>query len=183
MNMSLARDTVIMWLKKKGVEFGKPCPTNVELCIHLFASGVLSKPPTKSKAGNMVKGVARCLLDERGLNKDSLGKATRQVTSNQAPAKTGFFWSREWRTLRYKVLKHYGRRCMCCGATPEDGAAIHVDHIKPRKFYPELELDASNLQVLCEECNFGKGAWDETDWRTEGKYPEDVMSHMQDILH
>ena len=44
---------------------------------------------------------------------------------------------------------------------------MNVDHIKPRKKYPELALDKSNLQVLCEECNHGKGNWDETDWRPE----------------
>ncbi len=42
---------------------------------------------------------------------------------------------------------------------------MHVDHIKPRRKYPELALSRSNLQVLCNLCNHGKGNWDETDWR------------------
>jgi 5-methylcytosine-specific restriction endonuclease McrA len=42
---------------------------------------------------------------------------------------------------------------------------INVDHIKPRRKYPELALTESNLQVLCGTCNHGKGSWDETDWR------------------
>ena len=28
-----------------------------------------------------------------------------------------------------------------------------------------LELQLTNLQMLCADCNVGKGAWDETDWR------------------
>lgn len=71
----------------------------------------------------------------------------------------------EWRTLRMKVLKHFGARCQCCGATARGGVRIHVDHIKPRSTHPELALVETNLQVLCEECNQGKGAWDDTDWR------------------
>jgi len=76
-----------------------------------------------------------------------------------------FLESWEWTTLRYKVLKKHGRRCMCCGATPESGAVICVDHIKPRHTHPELALSESNLQVLCFTCNKGKGAWDQTDFR------------------
>lgn len=76
-----------------------------------------------------------------------------------------FLDSWAWKKLRYEVLKEYGRRCMCCGATPETGTVICVDHIKPRHTHPELKLVRNNLQVLCYDCNKGKGAWDETDWR------------------
>lgn len=51
---------------------------------------------------------------------------------------------------------------MACG---QKKGFIHVDHIKPRSIFPSLELDISNLQILCEACNLGKGAWDQTDWR------------------
>jgi hypothetical protein len=64
-----------------------------------------------------------------------------------------------------EVLKRCGARCSCCGATSADGVRIHVDHIKPRKYFPHLALAPSNLQVLCEVCNHGKGNWDQTDWR------------------
>ena len=77
-----------------------------------------------------------------------------------------FLASWEWRTLRYEVLKLHDRRCMCCGATPDDKVTVlHVDHIKPRHTHPELALDSTNLQVLCSVCNQGKGAWDTTDYR------------------
>lgn len=76
-----------------------------------------------------------------------------------------FYASWEWKRVRYEALKRYGARCMLCGAKAEDGARICVDHIKPRSKYPLLQLDVNNLQVLCNDCNMGKGAWDETDWR------------------
>ncbi len=78
-----------------------------------------------------------------------------------------FLASSEWRRLRMLVLTKRGAKCECCGATPKDGRVMNVDHVKPRKFYPELALDERNLQVLCDVCNHGKGNWDETDWRTE----------------
>lgn len=77
-----------------------------------------------------------------------------------------FYASEKWRQLRYEVLAKRGARCECCGRTPrEHRIVVHVDHVKPRYKHPELELMASNLQVLCEDCNLGKGARDETDWR------------------
>jgi 5-methylcytosine-specific restriction endonuclease McrA len=76
-----------------------------------------------------------------------------------------FYYSREWRELRYRALKVHGNRCQCCGATPKTTKQIHVDHIKPRSKFPELELDFANLQVLCDDCNIGKSNKDDTDWR------------------
>lgn len=81
------------------------------------------------------------------------------------PDSKEFLMSFEWRRLRMMALKKYGPKCMCCGATPQTGAVMNVDHIKPRKTHPHLALDIDNLQVLCEECNHGKGNWDRTDWR------------------
>lgn len=76
-----------------------------------------------------------------------------------------FLFSFEWRKLRMQAIKLHGARCMCCGATPATGAVINVDHVKPRKKYPQLALEITNLQILCHVCNHGKGNWDETDWR------------------
>lgn len=76
-----------------------------------------------------------------------------------------FLKSFEWRKLRYEVIKKYNSKCMCCGAKPDDNVYLCVDHIKPRKTHPELALEISNLQVLCNVCNHGKGNWSDTDWR------------------
>lgn len=84
-----------------------------------------------------------------------------------------FYRTWAWRTLRMEVLKQYGRTCQCCGAKPGDSAIsgapvrIVVDHIKPLSKFWQLRLTKSNLQVLCDECNQGKGNWDQTDYRCE----------------
>jgi len=76
-----------------------------------------------------------------------------------------FYTSTAWRQLRYLALKNAAASCQCCGTPALPGKPLHVDHIKPRSRYPELELSLDNLQVLCQDCNIGKGAWDDTDWR------------------
>lgn len=80
---------------------------------------------------------------------------------------TEFLSTYEWRKVRMQALKKYGPKCMCCGATPATGAVMNVDHIKPRKLFPSLALDVNNLQILCHDCNHGKGNWDQTDWRKQ----------------
>lgn len=76
-----------------------------------------------------------------------------------------FYDSPQWKRLSYRAKITLGRRCMVCGKTPEDGIVIHTDHIKPIRHHWALRLDPNNLQILCEECNLGKGSWDETDFR------------------
>ena len=92
-------------------------------------------------------------------------KRAKKSSKYSYKSSNAFYDSREWRTLRYSALKLHGAKCQCCNATREDGVKLHVDHIKPRSKYPELELELSNLQILCEDCNLGKSAWDQTDWR------------------
>lgn len=76
-----------------------------------------------------------------------------------------FYLSWEWKRVRYDFLKDRSRRCGCCGATPESGNKIVVDHIRPIRHNWHLRLDPTNLQCLCDDCNMGKGSRDETDWR------------------
>jgi len=86
-------------------------------------------------------------------------------------AKEDFYKSWDWRTLRMEALKEHGRACQCCGAEPGMKTAagepvrICVDHIKPLSKFWHLRLVKSNLQILCDECNQGKGNWDQTDFR------------------
>lgn len=101
--------------------------------------------------------------------KDAALEAKNQKVSRVSVAgnvdSDDFLRSFEWRRVRMMALKKYGARCQCCGASPATGAVMNVDHIKPRKLFPALALDVDNLQVLCHECNHGKGNWDMTDWR------------------
>ena len=94
-------------------------------------------------------------------------KKIKKKVNNKYKSKVSdnFYKSREWRSLRIKALVNQGRKCCLCGRTPKDGIILHVDHIKPRSNYPELELSLSNLQILCEDCNLGKSNHYEEDWR------------------
>ena len=76
-----------------------------------------------------------------------------------------FYQSKPWRMLRVKALVKYGRKCCLCGRGVNDGVILHVDHIKPRSKFPELELRLSNLQILCEDCNLGKSNHYSKRWR------------------
>lgn len=110
-------------------------------------------------------------LEERRMRNPNYVRRKKKKQQRQARRKenlklsqTDFYLSREWRELRYKVLRRFGFSCMACGARPPD-VVLHVDHIKPRIKYPELQLNPDNLQVLCEACNVGKRHYFQDDLR------------------
>lgn len=116
----------------------------------------------------------RVLVDMRARKASALmamaGKSDNEIAALIKPTGDGdFLLSAEWKAMRKKVVDHYGAVCMCCGATPKRG--INVDHIKPRKLYPELSLNFDNLQVLCGRCNKGKGNKHMTDYRLNPSRP------------
>lgn len=87
--------------------------------------------------------------------------------SKSEKADADFYKSKAWLDLRYMALRNSDGRCECCGATAQDGVKIHVDHIKPRSKFPELALKLNNLQVLCDDCNYGKSNYYNDDWRNK----------------
>ena len=72
----------------------------------------------------------------------------------------------EWKSLRKKVLFAFGKRCMKCNKLFN---SPHVDHIKPRSKYEHLQLEITNLQVLCKKCNQDKSDLNSTDYRTQSQ--------------
>lgn len=94
-------------------------------------------------------------------NKLSDNEVAEQLKRSIKP----FLSTPEWKSLRTKVLNHFGDKCMCCGTIPKRKVDVNVDHIKPRKLFPELALDFGNLQVLCADCNKKKGNKHMTDYR------------------
>lgn len=76
-----------------------------------------------------------------------------------------FYNSSSWKKLSKQVIETYGAVCMKCGATKDKGIVICTDHIFPRKKYPLLALEFSNMQVLCRQCNFEKSDIHFTDYR------------------
>ena len=96
-------------------------------------------------------------MDKRILKiayKNKLSKLTNNQLAVLFKAQSSnFLNSIEWKSLRQIALKKYGCVCNKCGSTNN----INVDHILPRKFFPELALDIKNLQPLCAKCNKFKG--------------------------
>ena len=76
-----------------------------------------------------------------------------------------FLQSPEWKALRLEAISRYGSSCLRCGRKDSEGHPINIDHVKPRKFYPQLALDIENLQPLCNPCNKSKGNYKPTDYR------------------
>jgi len=124
-----------------------------------------SKAPAELKP-TMARRLLYSITSINGNMPQTLEPKSDRGESQPPVAQKEFFTSQRWRQLRYSVLLRDRNRCLACGASPEtSGAIMQVDHIKPRSKYPELQWEIDNLQTLCEDCNMGKGAWDETDWR------------------
>lgn len=85
-------------------------------------------------------------------------------TASLRDDRSTFYQSAAWKKLRYQTLVKFGAKCQCCGVDAKQ-APIRVDHIKPISKHWDLRLDPTNLQILCNDCNWGKSNWDETDWR------------------
>lgn len=154
------------------------CPFSCRKC------GMLVTRPRKNR-NRRVHRLMKCRSACDGIPRDLGGfpldpklrgrykAAKRQMRSAKRVLKDldgayGFYGTPEWQGLRYLALKRDGGRCLACGTTER----LHVDHVKPRSRYPELELELSNLQTLCEPCNLAKGSSDETDWRTKASGAE-----------
>lgn len=81
-------------------------------------------------------------------------------------------WSKLSYLAKVVQLQQYGYLfCVAChrskGALNRQGRllAFQTDHILPRSIFPEYELELSNTQILCSECNQPKSNIDTTDWR------------------
>lgn len=145
---------------------GMPCPmdTEPEEWVRSNFSYICSKYFEKYPKDSTDKKKRKKRKKERQALNRTQGKPRVKVSGVDVN-NPKFLETYEWRKLRMEALKKYGPKCMCCGATPANGAVMNVDHVKPRRLFPQLALDIDNLQILCGACNHGKGNWDQTDWR------------------
>lgn len=145
-----------------------------------------SKRKTAKTAARKARRKAQREARRLGVTAHALASVQPRATGRPHPAyrkDDAFYSSEAWRRVRYVALKMHGARCQCCGATASDGSTICVDHIIPRYKAPHLALEVSNLQVLCADCNIGKAAWDQTDWRPSiCDLDADALAHMKSII-
>ena len=149
------RHDALRYCASKGITF-EQSPSNPTLLAKVFelAGVALSGPKTKA-----MERALEFIASEGVILPIACRKAAREAV------KPDFYTSDAWRQVRYFALVANNGRCECCGSGKHDGVILHVDHIKPRSLYPEYALDPANLQVLCADCNLGKRAHDDTDWR------------------
>ena len=89
-----------------------------------------------------------------------------EIVTNVYVVSRKFIQSPEWKALRLEAIKKYGSTCCKCGRKPSRRYPVNIDHIKPRRYYPELALDIDNLQPLCPPCNKKKGNKAPIDYRS-----------------
>lgn len=114
-------------------------------------------------------------MDKQAMRGDAAAKrwlADNPTSMFKPPKKAGagrrrssFYATEEWKRLRYDALAKSNGRCCLCGRGSHDGAVLRVDHIEAISVAPHRKTDPGNLQVLCNDCNWGKGNRDDTDWR------------------
>lgn len=124
-----------------------------------------NKPPMTDETKRLRKKIAelRGEVEKLERRKQQLRMPPGEVAYFPGMGKE-FYRTRVWRDLRYKVLKENAAkhkdgkaRCVQCGVTAGE-RPLEVDHCRPRSLFPHLELVKENLQVLCHDCNQGKGA-------------------------
>lgn len=120
---------------------------------------------TSDMATRLRKGLEASGKDTAVTGLEILDKAWLELKAAPDANSREFLQSKAWKRLRLQALNKHGRQCQCCGASPATGAVLNVDHILPRRLFPQLALQLDNLQVLCADCNEGKGNWDMTDAR------------------
>lgn len=79
--------------------------------------------------------------------------ARRARPSDRSRQTDPFYLSPEWRAARARVLRR-DPVCLECASAQ----ASHVDHIKPRRLFPELALEVTNLRGLCAACHNTRSA-------------------------
>ncbi|MGY3716775.1 HNH endonuclease [Sutcliffiella cohnii] len=105
--------------------------------------------------------------------------------------KRKFYNSKAWKKIRPDILKRDNRECQECkrrGDVVTDTneysekakrkkIQLVVDHIKELEDYPELALDAENLQTLCVNCHnkkhgryFHRFVWKPNKWAHDERW-------------
>lgn len=116
-----------------------------------------------------IKTAIRLFADDAGMQ--VIGKPQKWLidlylsneNENIRRTSDGFYSTKEWKEIRKRVIAEYGTFCMKCGF---NDPSAHVDHIKPRSKFKELQLAYDNLQVLCGLCNLAKSNRNSINYKT-----------------
>lgn len=150
-NLNISNEMLFINLVEVWTKLGnQPKYNDLSKEVSLYSSGTYEK-----RFGTWRKALEAFVLWAN----EGVSPPASQITSSGA---TGRRTSRtaNWRQ-RAIVLMRDGAKCQLCGATPQSGARLHIDHIKPWSKGGETVLE--NLRVLCEQCNIGRSNVSESD--------------------
>lgn len=86
----------------------------------------------------------------------------------------------QYKEYKPHLKKEFGGRCVYCRKTDlhQDKGSFHVEHYKPKRQFPELINEYSNLFYACASCNRYKGNYWSDDKLKQALNPcYHVMSH------
>ena len=92
-----------------------------------------------------------------------------------------FYFTREWRDLRFSVLSE-DPLCHYCKLKNRVTAATIGDHYRPRRVFPELSLFRPNIQPACPHCHDIKRVW-ERGIATREQFEAQIDSFIKSITH
>lgn len=159
------RRAVFSWLRSRGEPISHIGIGNKDLIAMVTARIDLKPAATKRERMEQIRAALAPGAELRAALIPSNVVIPFSVKAPSQAKITAFYESWEWKRTRYDFLKGKDRRCECCGTSPAHGARMVVDHVKPIRHFWALRLDPKNLQLLCDDCNMGKGSRDMTDWR------------------
>jgi 5-methylcytosine-specific restriction endonuclease McrA len=70
-----------------------------------------------------------------------------------------FYFTREWRSLRFSVLSE-DPTCYYCKLKGIVTPATIGDHYRPKRVFPELSLHKTNIKPSCDPCHNIKRNWE-----------------------
>lgn len=137
--------------------------SQVENVIELYSSGLsanqvaektrVSKPTVLRYA--RLKGINRTSEIGQGSKySDNRRKPTHKSYLNDKLSKV--LSTAEYKLFRRRMLERDKWTCVQCGYK---GSKIHLDHIKPRCYYPELTFNEDNVRTLCVSCHKKTDTW------------------------
>jgi 5-methylcytosine-specific restriction protein A len=112
--------------------------------------------PTKPKTHDPLPAYLRAKMDkQRAVDQERRRKEYEANESRAADRR--FYCSTRWKGFR-DYLKSKAEYVFCIECKKEGSLvkATQLDHIKPRKQYPELAFDEENIQPLCRKHHAAK---------------------------
>lgn len=142
-------------LRENGIDpMGWPDRQIIEKCYSLLGHNSAVRYVSYASLMARYTWIGRMLPAKAGVVVDSRSAGHAEVPIAE---RRHFYQSAEWKRMRVTILERDGATCRLCGGRGDRGAIVNVDHIRPLKFHWDLRLDPTNLQVLCADCNEGKG--------------------------